>query len=290
MNKLLITGSNGLVGTRFMMDFGSTYSFDQCDISNPDNPVDITNYESVIRAFERSEAKSIVHLAAFTDVTRAWEERDNKDGLAYKINVDGTENVVKAASATGKHLIHISTAYVFDGENPDMYQESDERNPIEWYGYTKAKAEEVVEKSEIDWTILRIDQPFRPDPFAKTDTAHRIVQGFLNNQLYPQFVDHFFGPTFLPDFSKVLDWVIRTQATGVYHASSGEMWSDFEFATAIKESLNLDGEVKEGKLEDYLKTLNRPYQKNTALNCAKLQEKVDFEFTPIKEAVAQLTW
>jgi dTDP-4-dehydrorhamnose reductase len=54
-----------------------------------------------------------------------------------------------------------------------MYLETDKTNPIEWYGKTKALAEEVIQKSDIAWTILRIDQPFRNDAFTKIDTLHR---------------------------------------------------------------------------------------------------------------------
>jgi dTDP-4-dehydrorhamnose reductase len=290
MKHVLITGSNGLVGSRFTMDFSHQYEFDTCDISNPANPVDITDYSQVEKAFAKSSADVVVNLAAFTDVTKAWEQRDDESGPAYVINVIGTANVLKAAQTTGKHLIHISTAYVFDGEKEGLYSENDPINPIEWYGTTKAKAEEALTSTDSGWTILRIDQPFRPDPFPKTDTAHRIINGLLNGSLYPQFTDHYFGPTYLPDFSKVLAWTIENKPNGIYHASSGEIWSDFNFAQEIKNAHKFSTDVKPGILQDYLKTLNRPYQKNTALDCNKLVNAIDFELTAIKDAVKELTW
>ena len=104
------------------------------------------------------------------------------------------------------------------------------------------------------------------------------------------FTDHFFGPTYINDFSKVLDWAIRTRTTGVFHASSGEQWTDFDFAKAVQDALKLPGEVRKGSLEAYLKTLNRPYQKNTAMNTQKLQSVLDFELTPIIAALSQLSF
>lgn len=283
---VIATGLNGLVGSKFEADFKSVYDFDRLDASSKENPVDITNFNQVMAVFNRSEAKSVVHLAAYTNVTGAWEQTDDKTGPAYQVNVEGTKNIIKACQETGKHLIHISTAYVFDGKKSDMYLETDPLSPIEWYGQTKAWAEEAVIQSAIPWTILRIDQPFRSDPFPKVDTAHRIIQGLRAGTLYPQFTDHFFGPTFIDDFAKVIDWSIRTQTQGLFHATAGEKWSDFDFATAINETLKIGGEVKSGLLADYQKTLARPYQQNTSLNNDKLKAVLDFPLKAIVEAIS----
>lgn len=286
---LITTGLNGLVGSKFAQDFKNQYQFHSLDLRHPTHPVDITNYESVIQAFEaKPEAKFVLHLAAFTDVTAAWNQQGDKNGLVYKINVDGTKNIIKACQQTNKHLIHISTAYVFNGEKETLYTEADPMQPIEWYGQTKAWAEEAVTNSDLNWTILRIDQPFRSDSFEKVDMAHKIIQGLQANKLYPMFDNHYFGPTFIDDFAKVIDFIVRTGQTGLFHASSGEKWSDYDFAVAIKEGLNLAGEVKKGDLAAYLASLNRPYQKNTALDCTKLKNALDFELISIQEAIKKI--
>ncbi len=285
VSSVIATGLNGLVGSKFEQLFSGKYKFDRMDSSSKDNPVDITNFDQVIKVFQDSSAKSVIHLAAYTNVTGAWEQTNDKTGPAYLVNVEGTKNIVRACEETGKHLIHISTAYVFNGENDGLYLETDPTSPIEWYGQTKALAEEAVMNSKTPWTIFRIDQPFRSDAFHKMDVVHKIINGLNEGTLYPQFADHFFGPTFIDDFAKVLDWSIRTQTTGLFHASSGEKWSDFDFATLIKETHGISGEVKSGMLSDYLKTLARPYQRNTALNCEKLRSALDFSLLSVAEAI-----
>jgi len=284
--SLLITGAQGLVGSRFVSDFGQSYAFDELDVHHPTSPVDITSFEAVLGAFQKSSAQSVVHLAAYTDVTGAWQQTGDKTGVAYKVNVTGTENIVKAAEATGKHLLHISTAYVFNGEKSESYVESDPVSPIEWYGQTKAMAEEVVMKSSAPWCILRIDQPFRSDSFVKPDAVRKIVNLIRTRPDAKLFNDHYFGPTFIDDFSKVIDWAVRTSASGIYHASAGEKLSDFEFGTLISDTLGLDLQFGAGSLAEYLKTSQRPYQKNTSLNIAKLQAAIDFELKTVKEAVS----
>jgi dTDP-4-dehydrorhamnose reductase len=284
---LLGTGLNGLVGSRLVKDFVETYDFDNLDLRHPSRPVDITDEKQVMAVVAASPAKFVVHMAAFTDVTGAWQQTGDKNGLCYQVNVNGTANLVKACAQTGKHLIHLSTAYVFDGAKKEPYLETDPTSPIEWYGQTKAWAEEEVQKGDLNWTILRIDQPFRSDTFEKVDTLHRLISGMQSGQLYPQFSDHYFGPTYINDFVKVIDLVIRRKLSGLYHASSGESWTDFEFAKLVNDTLDLGFEVKEGSLAKYLETSNRPYQKNTALNIDKLKGQLDFELKSVSEAVGE---
>ncbi len=284
---LLGTGLNGLVGSKFTMDFANSYDFDNMDLRNPVRPVDITSDKQVLSVLSKSEAEFVVHMAAFTDVTGAWQQTGDTNGSCYMVNVKGTENLVKACEETGKHLIYLSTAYVFDGEKEDLYTETDKTNPIEWYGKTKALAEEIVQNSNINWTILRIDQPFRNDRFDKVDTLHRVLDGMKNGKLYPQFADHHFGPTYINDLAKIIDFIIRQKMTGLYHASSGESWTDFEFAKFINETFNLNFDLQEGSLAKYLETSNRPYQKNTALNIDKLKGSLDFELKNIKIAIKE---
>jgi dTDP-4-dehydrorhamnose reductase len=286
---LLATGIKGLVGSKLMSSFADHYSFESLDISDPVQPVDITNAAQVLESFQKSTAQAVVHFAAFTDVNAAWQQKGDQSGLTYQVNVVGTENIIKAAEQTQKHLIHISTAYVFDGEKTTPYTEEDQPRALEWYGETKLLAEERVKAAQTPWTIFRIDQPFRSDAFARPDIVHKIVAGITSGKLYPQFTNHFFGPTFIDDFVKVIDWAVRTQSTGLFHATSGEQWSDFDFASLVNDTLQLHGEIKPGNLDEYLKTIQRPYQRNTALDTSKLEAVLDFPLRSVKEAVAQVT-
>lgn len=288
MKTILTTGLNGLVGSRFALDFKNEYSFDNLDLRDEKQPTDITNYDQVLNKFKNSDASHVIHLAAYTDVTGAWQQTGDKNGIAYQVNVVGTENVVKAAETTNKHVIYVSTAYVFDGEKKELYTEKDTPKPIEWYGETKYLAEEIVKQAQCPWTILRIDQPFRADSFEKVDTAHRVMKGIKEGSLYPQFTNHYFGPTYVNDFAKIMDFVIRTSPTGIFHASSGESWTDYDFAVAINDIHQLGGKISQGDLEVYLASSERPYQRNTAMSNKKLLEILDFELKTIRQALAEI--
>jgi dTDP-4-dehydrorhamnose reductase len=213
MTQLIIgTGLSGLVGSRVVNVLSSRYAFENLDLTTG---VDITNEEQVIEAMQKSQAQTVVHMAAFTDPTAAHQQKGDKAGLCYKVNVVGTENIARAAQKTGKHLIHLSTAFVFDGEKDGMYTEDDELHPIEWYGETKALAEEAVQNICDSWTIFRIDQPFRSDDYSKKpDTTHKIIAGLKAGTLYPQFTDHWFAPTIIEDFAEMIDWSVEQKTQG----------------------------------------------------------------------------
>lgn len=265
---LLGTGLTGLVGSKFVELFSDSYECLNLDLTTG---VDITDANTVHKAIANHSADVVVHFAAFTDVSRAHQEKGDKSGIVYKVNVDGTKNIAEAAKERGKHLIHISTAYVFDGEKEGMYTEDDAMHPIEWYGQTKAWAEDVVQESGVSHTILRIDQPYRQDEFAKLDILHRIKKGLETGTLPPMFTNHTFTATKIEEFAKTLHFMIQHKLPGIFHATTDPVTSDYEFALNVQKQFGLPGEIRKGDLLEYLKTVDRPYQKNTALSTKKLK-------------------
>lgn len=283
---VLGTGLNGLVGSKIVNSLSDVFTFDNLDIAHPNRPVDITDEVQLQSVISSSQAKVLIHCAAFTDVTAAWLQNGDKSGPAYRVNVIGTENIARVCQNNNIHLIHLSTAYVFDGEKKDPYVETDSPQAIEWYGQTKLWAEEAVMKMTNKWTILRIDQPFRSDPFTKLDIVRRIAAGLKTGTLPPQFKNHFFGPTFIDDLARVIKQVIVKDIKGLYHATNNEAWTDFDFAHQVAKLVKTKNQINAGDLEAYIKTSQRPYQRNTALNSDKLYSLFNFKPTPIKKAIS----
>ncbi|HSW89316.1 MAG TPA: sugar nucleotide-binding protein [Patescibacteria group bacterium] len=265
---LLGTGLSGLVGSKFVEMYSDTYEFENLDLSTG---VNILNEAQVHSAVEKSKSPVIVHFAAFTDVGKAFEENGNKEGLTYQVNVVGTQNIAKAAKEFGKHLVHISTAYVFDGQKQTPYVEDDQTHPIEWYGQTKAWAEEEVQKICERYSILRIDRPYRLDEFPKPDILHKVKGKLETNSLPPQFSDTSWTPTSIEKFADILHFCVQNAPNGIFHATTEPIFSDYTFALWVKEKFSLAGLVSEGSLTEYLKTSQRPYQRNTALDTSKLR-------------------
>ncbi|MBQ6449522.1 NAD(P)-dependent oxidoreductase [bacterium] len=286
--KIIVTGARGLVGTRFLANYRDKYDIVTLGSSH-EQRVDITDREALLTALkEHSDAQALIHLAAYTNVNGAFEQTGDKSGAAWQVNVTGTENIAEACREFGFYLIHVSTAFVFDGQKKTPYVEDDQPHPIEWYGQTKYEAEKIVTTSGAKSVILRIDQPFTHVPSAKVDTLWRVINGLRAGQLYPQFTNHYFGPTYIEDLTRIFDFCLRQQPTGLYHASSGETWSDYDFACSVRDILHLKTDVAPGDLEAYLRTTKRPYQRQTALNIDHLQKIIDFKLRTIREAISQV--
>ena len=152
------TGLSGLVGSRLVDLYSHKYNFENMDLSVG---VDITDEKVVDDFISNSEAKVVVHLAAFTNVNAAHEQEGDESGICYKVNVIGTRNIASACKKHNKYLIHISTDFIFDGEGDLPKTEADLPSPIEWYGQTKYLAEKEVEKSDANYSILRLAYPYR---------------------------------------------------------------------------------------------------------------------------------
>ena len=285
MKSVLGTGLSGLVGSKIVEVLGGEFSFLNLDLTNK---VDILDIKTVERAISQSDADTLIHMAAFTNVDAAFEQEGDTNGVCYRVNVLGTDNIARVAKEYGKHLIHISTAFVFDGENEGMYVEEDAVSPIEWYGKTKAMAEEVVQKQSDSWTLFRIDQPFRSDPFAKPDTAHKLLDKLKTGSIYPLFTDHWFSPTSIEDFAEVLRWAVEHKPQGIFHATCNQKISDYEYGQMIAKTHEIECEIPQGSLVEYKKTLKRPYQTNTAMSSDKLIRESGLKPAVLKERIAQI--
>jgi len=142
--KIIGTGLSGLVGSRIRELTNDKFHWVDFSL---ETGIDILDFSLLKEAFEtHKDAEGVVHLAAFTDTNAAWQQRGDKKGLCYRLNVEGTRNIVDLCRRYKKYLVYISTDFVFDGKKKGAYSEEDKPDPIEWYGYTKFLGEQVVEK------------------------------------------------------------------------------------------------------------------------------------------------
>ena len=170
--KILTTGATGLIGSRFVEMFSDKYNIINMDLTTG---VDITKVETFKPFFDvHSDAKALIHLAAFTDTGKAFAETGDKNSICYQVNVEGTKNIANICNERGIHLIHVSTDFVFNGEQDTSYLEESPLSPIEWYGETKAIAEGVVKDSGVAYSIIRLSYPYRANFEAKPDLIKKL--------------------------------------------------------------------------------------------------------------------
>ncbi len=287
MLPLLATGATSMVGSRFQ-ELYPEFVIENLDLATG---VDITDEHLVSEKISQSSAPALIHFAAFTNVDAANQQSGDKNGVCYKVNVLGTRAITKACTETGKYLIHISTDFVFDGQNPPPggYTEADTPHPIEWYGQTKSWAEEEVQKSGVKHVIARITYPYRADFPLKLDLVRKIIAKIKDGSLPPMFTDHILTPTFIDDIAITLKTFLDEQPTGIYHVVGSSFVSDYDIAATAADVFGLDKTtIKPGKLEEFLKTAKRPYQKNMATSNAKLIRDFGIHMSTLREGLEKM--
>ena len=270
--KIIGTGLSGLVGSRITELLKNKYNFVDFSL---DSGIDILNDKALREAFNKNkDAEVVLHLAAFTDTSAAWQERGDKEGLCYRLNVLGTKNIVGLCRKYNKYLIYISTDFVFDGKKRGKYTEEDRPSPIEWYGQTKHWGEREVLKAKIPVAIVRIAFPFRAEFDVKKDVVRKMVEGLKNKTLYPMFSDQVVTPTFIDDIAWGLDYFIKNKPVGIYHLVGSTSLSPYQMAKLVAQVFGFDEDsVKKGSLLDYQKSQpqgSRPWQKNLVLSNKKI--------------------
>ena len=231
--------------------------------------LDITDRETVARVVEEINPDAIIHCAAWTNVDGAENLSDRE--LVKRINVDGTDNLVKAAKRIGAKFMYISTDYVFNGKGTKPWKPDDkDYSPLNYYGQTKLEGELSVASQLDKFFIVRIAWVFglNGKNFIKTMLS-------LTDKGYKELkvVDDQIGtPTYTYDLARLLVDIIQTDKYGYYHATNeGGYISWADFAEEIFRQANKDVKVKRVSTAEYGASIaKRPF--NSRLDKSKLVE------------------
>ena len=134
--RILLVGSSGQVGKSIIQKCPKNIKLLTPDKLEFDLKSGIKCYEYIIS----NKPDWVINSGAYTNVDKAEREKD----LAYKINSEGPQYIAKALQKIGGKLLQISTDYVFNGEQNTPYLPNQKLSPINTYGRSKAKAEELL--------------------------------------------------------------------------------------------------------------------------------------------------
>lgn len=273
--QILGTGLSGLVGSR-VVELNPDFNFIDASLESGVNILDKKQLEQFFK--DNPKADTIIHFAAFTDTNAAWNQKGDKNGLCYQLNVDGTQNIVDLCKKYNKYLIHISTDFVFDGTKNTEYFEEDSPHPLDWYGETKYLAEKLILDSHHPASIVRIAFPYRSSSSTKVDLVRKIINKLQNNEPVTMFTDQRTTPTFIDDIGLGLRFFVDKKPEGIYHLVGPTSQSPYDMAKKIAQVFNLNADlIKASSLEDYLRTPGaRPYARNLSLSNQKFSSESGF--------------
>jgi dTDP-4-dehydrorhamnose reductase len=222
----LITGGSGQLGIAVSQEldkFG--IAFDSCNSKD----LDITQISTVSETIEKLSPTVIINCAAWTDVDGA----ESQEIDSSRVNSDGPENLALAAKLSNSRLIHISTDYVFSGENQTPWQVEDEINPQSAYGRSKAQGEgRVLASYPENAFIVRTSWLYSPwgKNFAKTMTK-LAIKGEGEVRVVNDQVGQ---PTSASDLAEQLvELGLSRSRAGIYHGTNSGQATWFEFAQEI---------------------------------------------------------
>lgn len=247
--KILITGSNGLLGQKMVADLQKDNEVQLIATSRGKNrlkdksgyeyySLDITNEEEVVKCMEKFKPDVIVNTAAMTNVDACENDKQGCDQL----NIAAVEHLLNACAKHKSHLVHLSTDFIFDGED-GPYKEEDKPNPLSYYGHSKLKAEKLIQESSISWSILRTVLVYGVAEEMSRSNIVLWAKGALEKGQAMKVVDdQFRTPTLAEDLSQGTIAAAKLKAQGIFNISGDDYLSVLEIIEGVAEfwKLSLD--------------------------------------------------
>jgi len=268
--KILICGQQGQVSKELQLRLADTGDL----IVLGRDRLDLTQPAQIRQQVRQIAPDLIINAAAHTAVDQAESEPE----LAFAINATGPGVLAEEAARLGAPLIHYSTDYVFDGSQPEPYNESDVPAPLSVYGKSKLAGEQAIADVQGQHLILRTSWVYSTHGRNFLLTMQRLLQEKPQLRVV---ADQVGAPTWAGTIAQsTLALIERWQsgqpgAWGTYHLTAGGHTSWFGFAQAIGAALREQGkpcaELIPIPSSDYPTPAARPL--NSRLDCSRLQRE-----------------
>jgi dTDP-4-dehydrorhamnose reductase len=291
--KILVTGSNGLLGQKLTELLGNDSSIDLVATAArpaaiPISPgkfflLDITNVESVNSLIDDVKPDVIINTAAMTQVDQCETQRE----VCWATNVTAVANLVSAAKKNNSHLVHVSTDFIFDGTK-ELLDETAVPHPVNFYGESKLAGEKVVLNSDISWSILRTVLVFGVTRDMSRSNIVLWVKKSLEQGKTIQVVnDQWRTPTLAEDLAMGCYLAAKKRAQGIYNISGKDYLSAYDIAIRTAEFFKLDKSlIKETDSTKFTQPARRPPRTGFVID--KARKELGYEPRSFDEGLALL--
>jgi dTDP-4-dehydrorhamnose reductase len=247
MKKVLVTGSNGLLGQKLTERILSKKDFELIATSKGNNRftetegytyahMDIADEESVNQVIAKFKPDVVINTAAMTNVDTCEIEKE----LCWTLNVTAVKYLIKACEKNQIQLIHLSTDFIFDGEN-GPYLEEAKPNPLSYYGESKLAAEELLVNSNIHYTILRTIIVYGiVNDMSRSNIVLWAKEALEKGNPINVVDDQWRMPTLAEDLAEICLLAAEKGAQGIFNASGKDMMSIVELVQHVADYYQLD--------------------------------------------------
>ena len=276
MKKILVTGANGQLGQCLQKISSQFEEFEF--IFTDSETLDITNKEEVNDFFWQNAPDFCINAAAYTAVDLAETDIEK----AFLVNADGAENLAEACAENNAQFIHVSTDYVFDGENNLAYTEEDFTNPLGVYGASKLAGDELALEVNPCSVILRTSWVY--SEFGK-NFVKTMLNLFATKDELNIVADQFGQPTNANDLAEAIMKIIKSEkiTPGIFNFSNLGRISWFDFAEKIAELSEAKIKLNAIETSQYPTPAKRP--KNSVLDLDKISKTYAVPLKPWEESL-----
>jgi len=278
--KILITGTNGLLGQSLVRRFVHDFDVYGCDLSldnfNPaETPIqydqlNLTQRDQVQNYFTQNKPEIIINSAAFTNVDLSEEQRDK----CWAANVKSVELLLEAANTFSPVFVQISTDYVFKGDT-GLYKEIDKTDPVSYYGHTKLAAEKIIHNCGLNYIIARSQVLYGWGKNIRNNFLTWVIQELKEKKKIRVVNDQRGNPTNINDLAEAIHKLLIKREYGLFHIAGNEICSRIEFALKIAKVFDLDqGLIQEITSKELSQKAPRPMNSSFSLN--KLSNTLDW--------------
>jgi len=243
-----------------------------------DKEVDIDDYKALEKFGKDKKIKWIINCAGYTKVDKAEEEIDE----AFRINKDGVRNIALFSAKMQIRLIHISTDYVFDGQQEGRavtYREDNKTNPINIYGKSKLAGEEEIKKILAEYFIIRTAWLYG---LQGNNFVYTMLRLLKERDVVKVIEDQWGSPTYTVDLAGAILKIIEDDSFsyGIYHFNNEGMTNWYEFARTIYKKAKRLGLIEDNKKVEIqpIKTEDYPTKALRPRYSVLSKEKVKREF------------
>ena len=247
--RILVTGANGLVGTKMLERLLQDRTDDPLAAYHRTRTneylgaipfwwLETKSEEDVDRVLDEARPDTVIHAGAFTNVDGAERERD----LAWASNVEGTGVLARACAARGIRVVYLSTEYVFDG-TAGPYRETDRINPLGWYAKTKQAGEQAVIAADGSWAVARTTVVYGYAQHVRANFVLWLV-GKLRARERVSIVDDQVGsPTLAENLADMVLALARSQEIGTFNTAGADVLSRLDFSRQVAATFGLDASL-----------------------------------------------
>jgi dTDP-4-dehydrorhamnose reductase len=275
--KIVITGSNGQLGQELRAASRNYPQFEFIFLTKDD--LQISDNDPVKKFFSETDPEFFINCAAYTAVDKAESEKEK----AFLINSKAVGIIAAACKRSNTKLIHLSTDYVFDGNSSTPLTEDDPVSPINIYGDSKLKGEQLAFENNEQTIIIRTSWVYSEfgNNFVKTMMRLMKEKGSIN-----VIDDQIGSPTYAADLANAILQIISTDKfiPGIYNYSNDGRISWFEFATAIKKLISSSCKINPIPTAQYPTPAKRPHF--SLLDKRKITETYNIEIVDWKKSLA----